>query len=181
MKQRYIPVIGQVSLIALLACCATTTIGTIPAVSETLRVPMTQVLSLEARAAGVQIYECKASKDDPMKFEWAFKAPEADLFDRDGKKIGRHYAGPTWESIDGSNVVGEVRAHDNGPDSDAIPWLLLSAKSSSGNGVFSRTQSIQRVQTAGGKAPSEGCSQAQESKEARVPYKAMYYFYSARP
>jgi Protein of unknown function (DUF3455) len=181
MKQRYIPLIGQVSLIALLACCATTTIGTIPGVPETLKVPTGQVLSLDAQATGVQIYECKASKDDPMKFEWIFKAPEAELFDRDGNKIGRHYAGPTWESNDGSNVVGEVRARDNGPDPNAIPWLLLSAKSTSGNGVFSRTQSIQRVQTAGGKAPAEGCNQAQAGKEMRVPYKAKYYFYGARP
>lgn len=181
MKQRYIIVIGQVSLIALLACCATTHSGTSPGVPETLKVPMSQVLSLEAQATGVQIYECKASKDDPMKFEWIFKAPEAELFDRDGKKIGRHYAGPTWESNDGSNVVGEVRARDNGPDPNAIPWLLLSAKSTSGNGVFSQTQSIQRVQTAGGKAPAEGCNQAQAGKEMRVPYKAKYYFYGARP
>lgn len=181
MKQRYVTVIGQLSLIAILAGCATSNIGTIPGVPETLKVPATQVLSLETQATGVQIYECKASRDDPMRFEWVFKAPEAELFDSAGKRIGRHYAGPTWEANDGSKVSGEVRALDNGPDPSAIPWLLLSAKSTSGNGVFSQTQSIQRIHTAGGKAPAEGCNQAQVGKETRVPYKAIYYFYVARP
>jgi hypothetical protein len=181
MKQREVTAIAKVSLVALLASCAISNAGTIPAVPETLKVPDTQVLTLETKAAGVQIYECKASKDDPMRFEWVFKAPEAELFDSAGKRVGRHYAGPTWESNDGSKVVGEVKARDNGPDPNSIPWLLLSAKSTSGNGVFSQTQSIQRVHTVGGKAPAEGCNQAQAGKEMRVPYKALYYFYIARP
>lgn len=181
MKQRNVTAIAKVSLAALLTNCAISNAGTTSDVPETLKVPATQVLSLEARATGVQIYECKASKDDPIRFEWVFKAPEADLFDNAGKKIGRHYAGPTWESNDGSQVVGEVKARDNGPDPNAIPWLLLSAKSTSGKGVLSQTQSIQRVHTAGGKAPAEGCNQTQVGKEARVPYKAVYYFYIAKP
>lgn len=76
----------------------------------------------------MQLNECKASKDDPMEFEWVFKAPEAELFNSAGKRIGRHYSGPTWEANDGSKVIGEVKARDNGPDPNAIPWLLLSAK-----------------------------------------------------
>jgi hypothetical protein len=35
------------------------------------------------------------------------KAPDADLFDEGGRRIGRHFAGPTWEaSDDGSKVIG---------------------------------------------------------------------------
>jgi hypothetical protein len=181
MNLRCVSKIGKLSLIVVMACCTTSYAGTTPLVPETLKVPATQVLSLETQATGVQIYECKTGKGGPMRFEWVFKAPEAELFDNTGKRIGRHYAGPTWESNDGSKVVGEVRARDDGPDSSAIPWLLLSAKSTSGNGVFSQTQSIQRVHTVGGKAPAEGCNQAQVGKEARVPYKAMYNFYIARP
>ncbi len=181
MKQRYVLAIAEVSLIALIAGFSTTKAGTMPEVPEALKVPATQVLSLEVQAAGVQIYECKASNDDPMRFEWVFKAPEAELFDSAGNKIGRHYAGPTWESNDGSKVVGEVRARDNGPDPNAIPWLLLSAKSTSGYGIFSKTQSILRINTAGGKTPAEGCDQSQIGKESRAPYKAKYYFYTAKP
>ena len=181
MKQRHITEIARVSIVVLLAGFSTVNAGTVPDVPDALKAPATQVLSLETQAVGVQIYECKASKDDPTRFEWVFKAPEAELFDSAGKKIAKHYAGPTWESIDGSKVVGEVKARDNGPDPKAIPWLLLSAKSTSGTGVFSQTQSIQRLYTTGGIAPAEGCTQAQAGKEARVPYKAKYYFYSAKP
>ena len=164
--------------LALLAGCAT---SKAPVVPENLAVLADQLLSLETQATGVQIYECKASKDNPGRLEWAFRAPQAELFDNAGSKIGKHYAGPTWESNDGSKVVGEVKGRDNGPDANAIPWLLLSAKSNSGSGVFSRTQSIQRLHTVGGKAPAEGCSQAQAGTELRVPYKATYYFYAAKP
>lgn len=169
------------SLAAILAGCAAPNVGTNPLVPENLRVPAGQTLSLVSPATGVQIYECGAGKADPARFEWFFKAPEADLFDLSGKKIGKHYAGPTWESNDGSKVVGEVKARDDGPAATAIPWLLLAAKSTSGKGVFSRTQSIQRLYTVGGKAPAGACNKAQLGRDARVPYKATYYFYAAKP
>ncbi len=110
-----------------------------------------------------------------------FKAPEAELFDQAGKRIGKHYAGPTWESDDGSKVAGAVKARDDGPDANAIPWLLLSATSAEGNGIFGKTQSVQRLKTVGGKAPVDGCDQAQLGKIARVSYRATYNFYVARP
>ena len=155
--------------------------GAAPAIPRNLEVPASQALSFEARGVGVQIYTCSASKTDPTRFEWVFRAPEADLFDGGGRKIGRHYAGPTWESNDGSKVVGEVVAKDNGPRADAIPWLLLSAKSTSEKGAFSRILSIQRLSTVGGKAPAEGCDEAQSGKEARIAYEARYLFFAAKP
>src|SRR2546427_10735598 len=103
------------------------------------------------------------------------------MSDAAGRIIGKHYAGPTWVLDDGSKVVGEVKARDDGPDVNAIPWLLLSAKSTSGVGVLGQTASVQRVQTVGGKAPAGGCSQAQAGKEARGPHRAREYFYPARP
>jgi hypothetical protein len=177
---RGITVGAAASVATLLASCATSQLATVP-VSDNLRVSATQTLSLETHAIGVQIYDCKPGKDDPARFEWVFRAPEADLFDVAGKKIGKHYAGPTWESNDGSKVVGEIKARDDGPDPNAIPWLLLSAKSTSGDGVLGKTVSVQRVRTVGGKAPVAGCSQAEAGKEVRVPYSATYYFYVARP
>jgi len=181
MKSRDVAAIANASVVALLAGCATPNVGNVPMVPDGLKMPANQTLSLETHATGVQIYDCKPNKDDPTRFEWVFRAPEADLFNPAGKKIGKHYAGPTWESNDGSKVVGEVKARDDGPDVNAIPWLLLSAKSTSGDGVFGRTASVQRVQTVGGKAPLDGCSRAQAGNETRVPYKATYYFYVVRP
>lgn len=181
MKTQGIAAIGGALLVALLAGCDTPKVGTGPKVPDNLRIPAMQRLSLKTRATGVQIYDCKPGKDDPARFEWVFRAPEAKLFDAAGRRIGKHYAGPTWESNDGSQVVGEVKARDDAPDVDAIPWLLMSAKSTSGAGVLGQTVAIQRVQTVGGKAPVSGCSEAQAGKEARVPYSAMYYFYVAGP
>jgi hypothetical protein len=147
-------------------------------VPENLRVPPSQWMLVESKATGVQIYECAPSKADAAKFEWTFKAPEADLFDAKGqKRIGKHYAGPSWEADDGSKVVGEVKARDDGTDPKAIPWLLLSAKSTSGTGLLATVQSIQRLETSGGKAPAEGCDKDNAGKQARVAYKATYYFY----
>lgn len=159
------------------SACATKPAVVAPEVPESLRPPADQYAYLEALASGVQIYECALKAGQPGAFEWIFRAPEATLADRAGRVIGKHYAGPTWESVDGSTVVGEVKARDATPSPSAIPWLLLSAKSATGTGVFSHAKSIQRVQTVGGIAPSEACSAANAKQVARVPYTATYYFY----
>ena len=178
MKERWIIALAILCLILSVENALT---GTIPAVPENLKTSMTEVVTMEAQGEGVQIYECKTGSKDLTRFEWVFKAPEAELFDNAGKMIGKHYAGPTWEANDGSKVVGTVKAQDSGPDSSAIPWLLLTAKSTSGSGVFSRVTSIQRLFTTGGKAPVQGCNQMAKGKEIRMPYKATYYFYVAKP
>jgi hypothetical protein len=157
--------------------CASGPISAPPDLPAPLRPPADQSLFLEALASGVQIYECAPKADQPSTFEWAFRAPEATLTDRSGRSLGKHYAGPTWESVDGSTVVGEVKARDPGPSQSAIPWLLLASKSTTGSGVFTQTKSIQRVQTVGGTAPSEPCTSANAKQVARVPYTANYYFY----
>jgi uncharacterized protein DUF3455 len=180
MRMLKVCVMVSFSVVALLSVCASSQAVGPSDAPEALRPPADQVLALEARATGVQIYECAASQDQPTQFEWVFKAPEAELFDRADRKVGKHYAGPTWESTDGSAVVGEPKARDAGPDPTAIPWLLLSAKSNSGTGVFSQIRSIQRLQTVGGKEPSAPCSRDNAQQVARVPYKAVYYFYVAK-
>ncbi len=68
-----------------------------------------------------------------------------ELFDVTGKRIGKHYAGPTWESYDGSKVVGEVKARSDGPDATRSRGCCSSAKSTSGDGVLGQTASIQRA------------------------------------
>ena len=143
--------------------------------------PATQKLELEALGVGVQIYECKPAKDEPKRFEWVFKAPEAELFDNTGKRIGRHYAGPTWESNDGSKVVGEVKGRDNGPRSGLHPMSCLTEREINlGNGVLVGPKASAFVYS-GRQGPLEGCNQIQAGKEIRVAYKARYYFFTARP
>lgn len=177
MNQRRLDALGAFSLIPVLAGCATSHPQPASTIPEQLRAPPSQVLATQVHASGVQIYECRPSKGDATRFEWTFRAPEADLSDRTGKIVGKHYAGPTWEAKDGSKVVAEVIARDNGPDPAAIPWLLLRTTSATGSGVFSQTQSIQRLHTVGGKAPAEGCNETQNGNQVRVPYTADYLFY----
>ena len=148
-----------------------------PPVPEALRPAPKAALILKAHAVGVQIYLCQVNQDDRSRFDWVFKWPEAQLFDKAGKPIIRHYAGPSWEALDGSKVVGEVVSKDNGADPTAIPWLLLRATSTSGNGLLSRTQAIQRVNTVGGKPPEGGCGAGLVGSEVRVHYTADYAFY----
>jgi hypothetical protein len=63
-------------------------------------------------------------------------APLADLLDTSGKKVAVHYAGPSWESEDGSKLVAEFKARNDEPVGNAISCLMRAAKSNTGNGVF---------------------------------------------
>jgi len=150
------------------------------AVPEGLRPGEDEVLTAVVPAKGVQIYECRARKDASGEYEWAFVAPEADLYDTQGRRVGHHYGGPHWESDDGSRVVGALKARADAPAAGTIPWLLLSARSVGPQGAFSAVSSIQRVNTTGGAAPRNGCSQSTAGRTARVGYTADYYFYAAK-
>jgi hypothetical protein len=130
--------------------------------------------AIELHGVGAQVYTCEASSGG---FAWRFKAPDARLIDGSGKEFGHHFAGPTWQAQDGSTVVGEVLASNSAPQSGAIPWLLLRAKSHSGDGVFASVEFIARIQTTGGVAPASGCDSDHAGKEARVPYDAVYVFF----
>jgi hypothetical protein len=101
------------------------------------------------------------------------------LTDASGVTVGKHYAGPTCEAADGSTVLGTLVASDPGGDASAIPWLLLSVKSTTGTGVLTQTKSIQRLQTVGGVAPTSDCAAANAGSTARVPYAATYAFFRA--
>jgi hypothetical protein len=149
-------------------------------VPDTLQPGPGESLAMIVPAKGVQIYECRARNDQPDKYAWAFVAPEANLFDARGNKIGRHYAGPHWESTDGSKILGTVKQRVDAPTHDAIPWLLLSAKSVGPDGSFSKVTSIQRVSTVGGVAPGIGCHKAAVGVSTRVSYTADYYFFIAK-
>lgn len=150
-----------------------------PEVPENLAVPQQNVLAFTAFARGVQVYACAPRPDDPSVFVWTFKAPDAALLNDAGERIGAHYAGPVWESADGSMVQGKVLGRADAPSSTAIPWLLLEATPQGSSGVFSNVTYIQRLDTVGGIAPTDGCDQAAAGAERGVPYTAVYAFYQA--
>jgi len=142
-----------------------------------LQPPAGEQLLLQVHAKGDQVYICKG---DAVQFAWTLKAPDAQLFDKDGKPFGKHFAGPSWEANDGSRVTGKAVANVPSPDADSIPWLLVNIASHEGNGVLSRATSIQRLNTKGGKAPASGCDSEHAGQEVRVPYSADYLFYAPK-
>jgi hypothetical protein len=79
-------------------------------------------------------------------------------------------------SNSGSIVLGTVVVAVT-VNTDAIPWVLLSATSEGGAGIFADIKFIQRVNTVGGKEPSE--NGAFVGQVAESPYTADYFFYRA--
>ncbi len=144
---------------------------TLPPVPDNLKPPANETLALRAMASGDQVYSCDGSS-------WILSRPDAKLL-ADGKQIGSHFAGPTWEWSDGSRVIGRPVANAT-PDPDSIPWLLLTATGHQGDGVMRDVSSIQRLSTKGGKAPMGGCDATHKGAEARSHYTAAYYFYRHR-
>jgi hypothetical protein len=155
-----------------------------PTVPPGLRVPAGNKVSFNAYATGAQIYVATASTNSPTGYAWTFRAPEAVLYNAQRTVVGSHYAfagaiRPAWQSESGSRVVGMRTVPPVTVDTNAIPWLLLSAVATDtvGPGIFERTTYIQRINTTGGLAPAS--APTQPGQEARVPYTAEYYFYRA--
>jgi hypothetical protein len=129
-----------------------------------------QDLAFGLDARGVQKYTCNAAG------AWVFVAPDAEVY-RGNQVFIHHYAGPTWEWLDGSTVVG-ARVDGATVDPSAIPWLLLRAVSHNDvDGKMTEITSIQRVSTTGGNAPAGACT---PGATADVPYTAVYLFYRTK-
>jgi hypothetical protein len=129
-----------------------------------------QTVVARLHAEGAQVYECKA--DPQGKLTWQIREPIATLL-LDGRTIGRHYAGPTWEHIDGSIVVGKVAATVFGATPNDIPWLRLEVVDRRGNGMLSGVTTVQRINTKGGSAQGQCDS---KGIYLSVPYSAEYVF-----
>jgi hypothetical protein len=121
-------------------------------------------------AEGAQVYECQA--DAQGKLAWQIREPIATLF-LDGRTIGRHYAGPTWEYADGSMVVGKVVGIAFGATPNDVPWLRLEVVERRGNGMLSGVTTVQRINTKGGSAQGP-CDHT--GIYLSVPYSADYVF-----
>jgi Protein of unknown function (DUF3455) len=127
-------------------------------------------------AVGAQIYECKPDTGDKLErggsTTWQFREPIATLF-FDGKSVGRHYAGPNWDHMDGSGVKGRVTASAPGATSNDIPWLKIDVIDHRNSGILSDVTGIRRINTKGGVAQGS-CGQMGEYLS--VPYSADYVF-----
>ncbi|WP_029583758.1 DUF3455 domain-containing protein [Bradyrhizobium sp. URHD0069] len=129
-----------------------------------------ETIVLSVHAEGAQVYDCKAGTDG--KLTWVFREPIATLL-ADGKTVGRHYAGPSWEHSDGSAVIGKAAASVPGATANDIPWLKLDVTSRRGSGILSGVTTVQRINTRGGMLEGP-CEKAGAYRS--VPYFADYVF-----
>lgn len=168
---------------------------TVPNVPSNLEVPAGHQMSSMARAEGTQNYICLLS---PSKagIAWTFIGPQATLFGADDEQVMTHFLSPnpaengtpraTWQhSGDTSAAWAGAVASSTDPAfvaENAIPWLLLRVVGTkygpqSGDTLVGTTY-IQRVNTAGGVAPAEGCHSSKDiGKRTMVPYTTDYVFY----
>jgi hypothetical protein len=134
---------------------------------------------LDANAVGVQIHACIASGGS---YRWNLVAPRADLFDQNGKFLGTHFGGPSWQAKDGSLVKAALEGRAT-VDPTAIDWFLLrvtSAAAGTDGDRLTGTTFIQRVQTTGGLAPApEACNAETLGDIEEIPYTAVYVFWKA--
>ncbi len=166
--------IRRLAATAVFLCCSVALCGIPPAAAQTA-IPDAiaakgETVVLTVHAEGAQVYDCKAG--DGGKLAWQFREPIATLIDN-GKTVGRHYAGPTWEHVDGSRVTGKPAARAAGATAKDIPWLKLDAVNGQGAGVLAGVTAIQRINTQGGQHDG-ACDRAGATFAA--PYAADYVF-----
>jgi hypothetical protein len=140
-----------------------------------IRVPDGQEAALRLAARGVQIFRCEPAEGT---YRWRFRQPEAELVDAEGRVVGRHGAGFSFEHRDGSRLLGTVLAHDAADAATDLPWLLLSVRSY-GRGEFGGMSYVQRVNTRGG-MPPPACGATEAGRLLRVDFRADFVFYRPR-
>ena len=128
-----------------------------------------ETVVLTAHAVGLQLYECKPGADG--KLAWAFTAPQATLT-VDGKVVGKHGAGPTWEHLDGSGITAKAVANAPGATENDIPWLKLEVTSHKGAGQLDGVTTVQRINTKGGVMKGT----CDRERGEGMPYEADYVF-----
>ncbi len=141
-----------------------------------VRVPAGESQKMWTVGSGEITYECREKKDAAGQYEWAFVAPVASLKDRGGKVVGKYYAGPTWESMDGSKVTAKQVAVAPQPGGN-IPLQLVKADPTTGMGSMQGITYIQRLNTRGGVAPATMCGAGNAGAKQQVVYQADYVFY----
>jgi len=122
-------------------------------------------------AEGVQVYECKtdASGEKPV---WQLREPVAALIDA-GSTIGLHYAGPSWQHIDGSAIQAKPVGVAPGATFNDVPWLKLEVTERRGAGLLSHVKTVQQINTRGGMI--KGSCEARGALRS-IPYSADYVF-----
>ena len=122
-------------------------------------------------------YECREKDRRRGPVRMGLRGAVATLYDMHRKAVGRYYAGPTWEAMDGSKVTGKQVAVAPAAMGN-IPLQLVKAEPAMGAGRMQGVTYIQRLNTKGGVAPSTACSADSRGTRQQVAYQADYVFYA---
>ena len=165
--------------------------ATPPAAPPTLQVPAGNKVLREGAAIGTQDYICLPSGSG---FAWTFFGPQATLFNKRDEQIITHFLSPnpfengtsrvTWQDSRDTSKIWGLAVASVAVEPGAIPWLLVKVVGAedgpTGGDKLSDTSFVQRLNTAGGVAPSTGCTRSTDvGSMALVPYSADYFFYKA--
>lgn len=167
---------APLALLALAAAPHALAISAPGGLSAQLQPPAAEEPAFMLSAEGAHVFECRPG--GPGGFGWTFVAPDATLYE--GTRTAATQTVPNlWESAtDRSSVTAVVRGTQAAADGD-LPWVLFGAQPLAETGLFAGVTSIQRINTAGGVAPSASCEAGNVGSEIRVPFTAEYYFYRA--
>jgi hypothetical protein len=174
---------------------------TAPGVPFDIRVPEGNIAFFQGHGVGTQNYACSPSGAG---FAWILFTPEATLFNGAGKQVTTHFNSPnpspldkntdprvvavggairaTWQHSRDSSIVWAKAVSSVSVRADSIAWVKLevvgSQDGATGGDTLTPTTFIQRVNTRGGLAPFDGCSQLSDvGKKAFIPYTADYFFF----
>jgi hypothetical protein len=166
-----------------------------PPVPAGIEAPPQTELFLIGHGVGTQNYVCAPSGSGVA---FALFTPEATLFTDRERQLTTHFFSPnpfeggtiraTWEdSRDTSMVWGAVTHQSTDAPfvaKGAIAWLAVqivgAAEGPTGGDTLTKTIFMQRLNTAGGVAPTTGCSVPTDlGNKAFVPYTADYLFYKS--
>ena len=128
---------------------------------------------LVGHGVGVQIYTCNG-------VVWSSAVPRANLYDDNGKLIITPLRRPVLAGQGRQQGRRHGRGQGHRPISTAIPWVLLSAKTTPGpdGDRLVDTTFIQRLDTAGGLTPpAADCNAATAGTVVESPYTAEYVFW----
>ena len=147
-----------------------------PPLPKAVSVPAGNRHAMTFKAVGTLNYECRTVAGMAGAYGWVLDAPDAALLHWSGLRVGRHYAGPTWEYRDGSRITGRLLATS---PAQGLPIQLFQASAAGRGGEFSDVTYVQRLNATGGE-PGAICNAAAVGRGQKVDFSADFMFYKPR-
>ena len=185
--------LGWMSLCAIAGCGSSSepvdaAALTPPDVPNAIKAPADEHVGGRFHVVAAETFACQQQTNADggtggVTYAWTTVALDAKLLDWDtNATIGMHTHSPlpTFTSTDGSSVVAMPTAMVPSPNGTGGPWLLLTAVSHSGTGIFSSATSLQRINTAGGGMPPATCDATTDPSARPIVNGSSDFYYYAK-